>query len=143
MSTTAPPAPTDVVRRFVDRLWNAQDAGAVDEVFAPNAAVHVPGYDTGGPADVVDDAEHFWNAFDDVEMVVEDLFAGEDGKVTLRWATSGTHTGTYYGNEPTGATITMRGTDVFRVADGRVVELWSLWDGLDTYRQLGLLPEGL
>jgi hypothetical protein len=37
----------------------------------------------------------------------------------------------------------MRGTDVFRVDGGRVVELWSLWDGLDAYRQLGVLPDGL
>lgn len=135
--------PTAVVRTFVERLWNGQDADAVDEVFAPDAAVHVPGYDTGGPKDVVDDAVHFWKAFEGVHMVIEDVFAGEDGKVTLRWATSGTHTDTYYGHPATGRSITMRGTDVFRVADGRVVELWSLWDGLDAYRQLGLLPDGL
>jgi steroid delta-isomerase-like uncharacterized protein len=136
-------APTEVVRRFVEQLWNGQDAAAVDEAFAPDARVHVPGYDTGGPRDVVDDAVHFWQAFDDVHMRVEDLIAADGGKVTLRWATSGTHTGTYYGHEATGRHITMRGTDVFLVADGRIVELWSLWDGLDAYRQLGLLPEGI
>jgi steroid delta-isomerase-like uncharacterized protein len=138
-----PQAPSLVVRRFVERLWHGQDASAVDEVFAHDAVVHIPGYDTGGPTDVVDDAVQFWQAFDDVHMSVEDLIAGEDGKVTLRWATSGTHTGTYYGHPATGRHITMRGTDVFRVAGDRVVELWSLWDGLDAYRQLGLLPEGL
>jgi steroid delta-isomerase-like uncharacterized protein len=135
--------PTEVVRRFVERLWNRQDCRAVDDVFAPDAAVHIPGYGTSGPKDVVDDAAHFWQAFDDVHMAIEDLIAGEGGKVTLRWATSGTHTGTYYGHEATHRRITMRGTDVFRVDGGRVVELWSLWDGLDAYRQLGLLPEGL
>lgn len=136
-------APTELVRRFVEQLWNGQDAAAVAEAFAPDAQVHVPGYDTGGPRDVVDDAVHFWEAFDDVHMRVEDLVAGDGGKVTLRWATSGTHTGSYYGHHATGRHITMHGTDVFRVADGRIVELWSLWDGLDAYRQLGLLPDGL
>ena len=33
----------------------------------------------------------------------------------------------------------MRGIDVYRLDGGRVVEAWSLWDGLAAYQQLGLV----
>jgi steroid delta-isomerase-like uncharacterized protein len=137
-----PTEPRELVRGLVERIWNRRDLDAITAAYAPDAAVHVPGYDTGGVQDVVDDASHYQQAFDDIAMTIEDLLVDGD-RVVLRWRTVGTHTGTYYGHEATGRRITMTGVDIFRVAEGRIRDVWTIWDGLDVYRQLGLLPDGL
>jgi predicted ester cyclase len=61
----------------------------------------------------------------------------------LRWATSGRHVGPYGDIAATGRRITMRGIDILRIEGAQIVECWSMWDGLDVYDQLGVLPEGL
>ncbi|MEX0318105.1 MAG: ester cyclase [Ruegeria sp.] len=48
-----------------------------------------------------------------------------------------THDG-WMGIAPTGAKITMRSLDFWRIADGRIRENWVMVDLLDAYRQLGV-----
>ena len=62
-------------------------------------------------------------------------------RAVLHWATTGTHVGPYGKVAATERVITMTGIDIFRMVDGRIVELWSMWDGLDVYDQMGVLPE--
>ena len=73
-----------------------------------------------------------------MRTAIDDLVA-EDDKVVLRWSTTGTHTGSYGSVPPTGRVVTMNGVDVYRLAGGRIVEAWSMWDGLAAYQQLGLV----
>ena len=128
-------SPKDIIRELVDAQWNRRDLDHVRSVYAPDASIFVPGYDTGGIDDVIDDAEHYFNAFTDVQMHVEDLIA-EDDKVVLRWRTVGRHVGDYYGTPATDRVITMEGMDIFRLADGAIVEAWSLWDAASVDKQL-------
>jgi predicted ester cyclase len=127
-----------VVRRFHERLWGAADFSAIDDVIEPDAVTHW-GDDEAGAVDAIRrDVERYFGAFSDVRTSVDDLVGGGD-KVVLRWTTTGTHTGPYGKVEPTGRTITMRGVDIYRLAGGRIVEAWALWDALDVYQQLGIV----
>lgn len=61
-----------------------------------------------------------------------------DGMVAVRWTAVGTHRGAYLGAAPTGRRVTFKGIEVIRVRDGRIVERWGEWDGLQLLGQLGL-----
>jgi predicted ester cyclase len=132
----------DLVRAYHERLWRDGDVSAIGELWSPDAAVHMTGFD-GTAVDVVhEDVTRNVGAFTEVETAILDLL-GDGDRVVLRWETSGRHVGPYGDIAATGKRITMRGIDILRVADGRIVECWSMWDGLDVYGQLGALPEGL
>ena len=51
----------------------------------------------------------------------------------------GTHTGEYRGLAPTGKKITWEAVDIWRIVDGKVVELWYAVVELDFYKQLGVI----
>jgi predicted ester cyclase len=132
--------PKAIVRAYHESLWRDGDLGAIDRYWTPGAVVHMTGFD-GDALDVVRaDAQRYLGAFTGIETRIDDLL-GDGDKVVLRWATAGDHVGPYGTITATGKRITMRGVDIFRVSDGRIVECWSLWDGLDVYEQLGVLPE--
>lgn len=128
------------VSEFHHRLWGQGDHAAIDDFFDPHAVVHFTGFDGSAVQTVRDDAARWWEAFDDVKTSIEDLLADGD-RVVVRWNTSGRHIGDYGKVTATGKTITMSGIDIFRLENGRVVECWSMWDGIDVFDQLGVLPE--
>ena len=136
--TGSPKTNKEIVRLLHDRLWRHADTDILDEIVAPDAMTHWTGSD-GSTIDAVrTDVERYHAGFTDVHTRVDELVA-EDDKVVLRWTTSGNHTGSYGRIAPTGKVIMMTGVDIYRLAGGRIVEAWSMWDALDLYQQLGLV----
>ena len=74
--------------------------------------------------------EHkFWQmaqrAFPDMEFRV-DMLLQLDDLVVSHWTLTGTHTGgAYYDVPPSGGPVTINGTAILRMRDGRVVEHWG------------------
>jgi steroid delta-isomerase-like uncharacterized protein len=128
----------EIVRTLHGRLWADGDLSVIDLVIAEDAVTHWGDAESSTVAAIRADAERYFAAFTDVSTSIDDLI-GENDKVVLRWTTAGTHTGPYGKVPPTGRVVTMRGIDVYRLDDGRVVEAWSLWDGLDAFQQFGLV----
>ncbi len=54
---------------------------------------------------------------------------------------SGTYTGTVRGIPPTGKCFSVDYVHWFRLADGKVAELWAVRDDLTRLELLGLMPE--
>jgi predicted ester cyclase len=79
------------------------------------------------------------NAFPDVQMRVEDQVAEGDMVVT-RWIASGTHQGDLMGIAPTGNRMTVAGTSIERVVNGKIEETWDNYDALGMMQQLGAIP---
>ena len=77
-------------------------------------------------------------AFPDHERTVEDQFS-DDLHVVTRWTATGTHQGQFMGVAPTGREIALRGINIFRIRDGRIVERWGRLDDLGLFEQLGLV----
>ena len=69
-----------------------------------------------------------------------DEMIAEGDKVMVRWTFHGTHQGEYLGIAPTGKPVTFCGIYIFRIAEGRIAEVWNLWDRLGEWQQLGILP---
>ena len=58
----------------------------------------------------------------------------------LRWRVEGTHTGEFLGVAPTDAEVRLPVTEIFRVADGQLVEAWDQYDRLGLMQQIGAIP---
>jgi hypothetical protein len=37
--------------------------------------------------------------------------------------------------------VTFSGIYIFRIEEGRIAEVWNLWDRVGEWQQLGILPE--
>jgi predicted ester cyclase len=58
----------------------------------------------------------------------------------IRWTMSGTHQGELMGIAATGKRMTVTGFDLFRIAGGKIVEMWQDADQLGMLQQLGAIP---
>jgi predicted ester cyclase len=81
-------------------------------------------------------AEILFFAFPDLQVKVEDIFGAED-KVTVRLRISATHAGEFLGIQPTGKRVEYESTEVYRIADGKIVEEWICSDMLTLMAQIG------
>ena len=66
-------------------------------------------------------------AFPDMQITVEDMIA-EGDRVAARVIMRGTHRGEFQGIAPTGKRVQVRAMDMFRIADGKIVEHWGHGD---------------
>ena len=81
----------------------------------------------------------FRQAFPDSYFTVEDMLADGD-KVATRKTFHGSPQGEFMGIPPTGQQVSMGLIDIVRIAEGRVVEHWSMGDNLGMMQQLGIIP---
>jgi predicted ester cyclase len=75
----------------------------------------------------------------DLHLTIEDLIA-EGDKVVMRASVTGTHKGEYMGVQPTGKSITYNEIFIFRLAGGRIAEMWGVVDVFSQMKQLGVIP---
>ena len=67
---------------------------------------------------------------------------GDGECVAVRFELSGTNPGHYrYLPAPTSRRAVCEAIDIFRVADGKIAEIWGTADRLGMLTQLGLLPD--
>src|SRR5215471_11569769 len=67
---------------------------------------------------------------------IQDLVIDGDS-AAVRFLVKFDHQDTLYGIPATGKTVQIRGMDFFRVSDGRIVELYRVFDGRNVMIQLG------
>jgi predicted ester cyclase len=79
------------------------------------------------------------SAFPDFKGTIDDIVA-EGDKLVLRWTWSGTQKGEFMGVPPTGKSVSFGVIDIFRIAEGKVVEHWGLMDSMSLMQQLGAGP---
>ena len=69
---------------------------------------------------------------------ISDLIC-EDDKVVARVTVRGKHVGEFLGKQPTGKEYAVEHIHIYRIADGMLIEHWSVRDDLGQSMQLGLL----
>ena len=131
-----------VVRRWYTAFHRC-DFAAAGELLAERFVSHdpvAPGFPpNAGPDGALRDVGVAHAAFPDLDITVADLFGGS-GKVAARVILRGTHLGELPGIPPTGRRVTVMGQEIWRVAEGRIVEHWGRFEELDLLQQLGVLP---
>jgi len=134
---------TESNKAVVQRFREALDAGDLDgamAVFAPNAVVHM----SSAPEPLSMEGfkqlgQLLLSAFTGSTSTVEDMIA-EGDKVVSRLTFRGIHTGDMMGIPPTGKSVAISEIIIDRLADGKIVESWRLFDQMGMMQQLGLIP---
>ncbi len=126
-----------LVHRFFAEVFTRWDLAAVDELLAPDYVQHDPVRPTPLDRERLKQIYPLLRAaFPDLRFAVEDL-VGEEDKVAARYTFRGTHRGAFRGVAPTGGPVVGTGIAVFRLADGRIAEVWANWDQLGLLQQIG------
>ncbi len=129
-----------LVRHWLEEVINRKNLAAVDELFATNLVDHAlpPGLASGseGFKQLVSAYVH---AFPDLQVTREETI-GEGDKVMTLLTWRGTHTGELMGMPPTGRQVAFCGIESYRLADGKIVEIWAYSDTLGMFQQLGMIP---
>jgi steroid delta-isomerase-like uncharacterized protein len=130
-----------IARRWSDELWSEGKLAVADEIVAPGYVRHDPGdpFPARGPEDVKRIVAMVRKTLPDFEIEVEAMVA-EGDVVVSRYTVTGTDVRGYMGMPPTGRTVRTTAIQMFRFADGKIVESWAARDDLGTLRQLGHLP---
>lgn len=130
----------DTVRDFIDGLFTNGDPGAVDAYLAEDFINHDPPFGVSTDREGMRAAGQLMRSgFPDWHSDLHELIA-EGDLVVERFTASGTHCGEVMGVPPSGRTVSLRGINIFRLRDGRIVERWGRLDELGMLRQLGLAP---
>jgi predicted ester cyclase len=129
-----------ILRRYCDELWNPGDVAVADELVAPDIVMHVSGSpEVHGLANYKQEVTALHRGFPDTHFTLLDVIA-EGDKVACHYVFRGTHTGEYLGIAPTGKPVTCTGTTIYRIAGGKITEIWGDMNLLGLLQQLGVLP---
>lgn len=130
-----------LVRRWFDDAVNPRSLAVFGEILAADIMHHAAGFpDTVGPDPIA--AGLFgvlFVGFPDLQFVAEPGPAAGD-LVVERWTATGTHTGEFQGIAPTSTSASWTGINIYRIACGEIVELWTEADTLGRLRQIGGAP---
>jgi steroid delta-isomerase-like uncharacterized protein len=130
-----------VARRWSEELWSDGNLAVANEIISPEYIRHDAGdpFPARGPQDVQRIVTMLHAMLPDLKIEIESLVA-EGDFVVSRYKATATDTKGYMGKPATGKAITTSAMQMFRFADGKIVESWAVRDELGTLRQLGHLP---
>jgi steroid delta-isomerase-like uncharacterized protein len=123
-----------------DEIMNKGKLGMFnDSNFTKDVVMHV------SPADIVgiDSSRayyaNFLTGFSKITFTIKDVF-GQGEKLVKYWNFKGTHTGIFFGIPATGKTVSLDGTTLVRMSNGKIAEERDFFDNMDFMTQLGLMP---
>jgi steroid delta-isomerase-like uncharacterized protein len=132
-----------VVRRFYEEFWTRGNSAAADELISEDLKHDAFPPDWPAGREGFKRLVEVWReGFPDGREEVE-LLVAEGDWVAAQFVLTGTHEGPFYGMPGTGRRVQVRGIDLVRLVDGRIVEWRYAEDTLGLFRQLGGLPPGL
>ena len=132
-----------IAQSYFEKLTNVHNLDAINELFDPGISFHdpaIPGGSVNGLGAVRFFFTTFFSAFPDVKFTIEDLFA-EDDKATVRFTWTGTHRGKFLGIISTHKQVTVPGTNIFHITNGKIAEVRVCMDTLLFVKQLIELPK--
>jgi predicted ester cyclase len=129
------------VRQLFDSVINDRDFAVADEICADDCHLHVPGLSLPrGPEALKQFAGQLVSGFPDLEVEIDEVIATPDA-ASVRWhSIRQTQTGEYRGIPPTGRSVSVTGTNFYRLESGRITEAWVQADSLGLAQQLGVVP---
>lgn len=123
------------VRRWFTEGWTGR-LDLADEIFSPILRTNGILVGTDGPKR---NNRMRLEGFPDLRVIIDDLIVADD-RCIVRLTWTGTHTGPFGGVPPTGKTVQVHGIAIWRFAEGRVTEIWSMQDQFSLFHQIGAIP---
>ena len=128
-----------IIERF-EAAFAANDVATIDELCSPDLVDHNPIPDQRpGLLGFKDTIAMYKGILPDSQVEVHHIF-GEGDLVATHWTMTGSHEAELFGIPPTGRTVTVEGLNMYRLAGGRITDVWTQLDGLGLMQQLGALP---
>lgn len=127
-----------LIKRWLAELWDKGNYAVAQEILVPDFIRHSKAAPATGPKQYAAIVKSCHDAFPDTKIELVDMIA-EGDKVFVRWSWTGTHKAAFRKIPPTGKKIHVFGCDLIRIKDGKLVELWPLFDPLRLMKQLGIL----
>ena len=129
-----------LVQHYFDDVLSRGDLAVIDEILAPEFALYAPpslgdGPQTTGRGGFRDLVTGLRTSFPDVHFTVHEVTANDD-TIMASWTMTGTYQAEWAGTPATGRRVSLTGVDVFKMADGLIVEERIHGDYLGFLRQL-------
>ena len=130
-----------VSRRFQEGTAEAVRTGNLDAL--PDLAQPDATLDTPGMPPTFDGMKQalpaFHSAFPDLRITLGEMVA-EGDTVAYRATWTATHSGEFMGIPATGKRVTITGTYIDRIVNGKIARHEGDWDQLGLLQQLGVIP---
>jgi predicted ester cyclase len=130
-----------LARRLLEEVVNSGDVSRLPEFLAPDYRVRHT--DQIGIEAARQHLLTFHHCYPDLHVTVDGQVAEDD--IVVTWYTMrGTHLGEWGGIKPTNKVLTLRGVNVQRFRDGRILEAWGGANTLEAFLEIGAirLPGG-
>ena len=135
-----------IIKRFVEELWNARRLDVAHEILSEDCVthqlrsgvLHEPAH--RGPQEMKEHISGWLMSFPDLRFTIEQMIAEQD-RVVSHLVMEGTHLGIWMGIQPTGKRLQIRMITIHRIASGKIAEDWVLIESLGLFQQLGALPD--
>ena len=111
----------------------------LDQVVDEHVVVHGPGGSPGLEGLDAFKREQAGSPFSEERIEVDDLLVAGD-KVVLRYRLECTHSGEFLGVPPSGRRLRASGIKIYRLANGKIAEIWGEDDLYGLLEQLRLVP---
>ena len=131
-----------LVHRYNEEIWNKGNLEKMDELCSADFVRHFlpDGSVIKGLDELRESVRNHRQAFPDWAEEIK-LIVAEGDLVATHFTSTGTNTGSFLGNPPTGKKIHINEMSIYRIVDDKIVEQLLLPDILSLSQQLGLISE--
>jgi len=129
-----------IVRRVFEEVQDTGDLSRIDELFAPDVTVHDTFMGVVQGIEAYRNLTAFFQSSFPGHKTSLDIFVAEGDYVAVYHTHHAKNDGEFMGSAPTGVTVHVPGLELFRLANGKIVEFWRHDDDLGLMRQLGMIP---
>jgi len=134
-------ADSDAINRLTNEVFLGGDFSKFDDLVDDSYTDHDP---MPGIADdkkgLRDTAQMVVATFDNRKMAMHELVETSDGRLVENWIMTGKHVGEAMGIPASNKDISVRGMELWKVANGKIVEHWGVVDIGDVLEKAGLVP---
>ena len=136
-SRTATKSNLEIVREYTERVFNEHNPDLASQYVTSDIRWHGGVLGTvDGVASLTQLLRGFIGALPDLKASEQDVVAADD-KVAVRFIVEATHKGNLFGIAATGRRVRWDAVDVYRLADGMIVEEWAADDVAAILQQIG------
>jgi steroid delta-isomerase-like uncharacterized protein len=127
-----------LARRWFEEVWNQRKESAIEAMLIPGCRAHGLG---GGVATLIGPEgfktfhRSFCGAFPDLRVTVHDTIA-EGDRVAIRWTATMTHLGDGLGFPASGKKVSMDGSTIVVIKDGKIDQGWNHMDLTGLFAEL-------
>lgn len=130
--------PEVLIRTFIDEAFNKGNLSVLEDVIHTDYQYLTPdNSQIKGIGQLAEFIQAFRNAFPDLSLQIDDLFASNDRSCTA-FTLRGTHENDFMGIPATKKTVEVRGMVMSRFKDNKISEDWEILDSLSFFNSLEL-----